>query len=146
MTLLLILIFIAVLVFAAPRLPSLAKERPMALVTGPKDFNYKEMLGRIRILQKEGFRKMRFFEYAELGHTLPNATQFAEALHWVDAFYQSDQNQRESKAKFEFDTYMKVRSNSTPTNSNDHDVLVKIIQDHPWTESAKQAMNLLLNK
>ncbi|MCZ6837413.1 MAG: hypothetical protein O7G85_16680 [Planctomycetota bacterium] len=123
---------------------AMAKDRPFAMISGPDDFNNKEMKGRFGILQREGFRNMKFFDYPDLGHTLPTSEQFTEALQWVDAFYQSQRQQSESRASLEFEGYRKDRIDLAPTTERDRETLIRIIENHPWTETSRASLRLLI--
>jgi dienelactone hydrolase len=127
----------------APQWLSLAKERPYALVSGPNDFNYAEMRGRMATLQREGFQNMRFFSDPEMGHAMPKAEHFDEALSWVDAFYQRARQRSESTSRHEFDAYRQDRDDLAPAGLEDRDALRRIIEAHPWTEAARDALKLL---
>ncbi len=72
--------------YAMPRGERLrmARSRRIALVSGPRDFNEREMQERMRLLAADGFGELRFFDVPGLGHEMPSAALFAEALAWID--------------------------------------------------------------
>jgi len=87
--------------FALPRGEMLmtAQQRPIASITGPRDFNYVEMKERSRRLETEGFKHAKFFEFDGLGHEMPTPEQFEQVLRFVDEPYQRSRAERIAQAK-----------------------------------------------
>jgi pimeloyl-ACP methyl ester carboxylesterase len=67
-----------------PRDLGVAKTRPVAITTGPNDFNYGQILDVIAGMQEDGFARVQVFSSQDLGHAPPPADMFDQALTWVD--------------------------------------------------------------
>lgn len=71
--------------FAKPRGPmwKLLLGHRIAPLTGPPDFNYKEITSFARVYERDKVQ-IRVFEYPDMSHELPKPARFADALRWVD--------------------------------------------------------------
>lgn len=62
---------------------ALARYRRIAAVTGPGDFNRDQMRAYADGLEADGL-VIGWFEYADMGHTLPTPERFTDVLAWLD--------------------------------------------------------------
>ena len=131
--------------FAKPKrtLLELAKSRRMALMGGPPDFNYDEMVLRQEHLEADGFEQIRFFSYPDMTHQMPTPQRFLEALRWIDEPYELVRKQRVADADEAMRAYLNGREVQRPISQHDRAALVQLIHDYPWTEAAWQALELL---
>jgi len=67
---------------------SLAKSRPVAITTGPKDFNYAQIHDVVAALGQDHFSHVAVFDRPELAHETPPAELLEQALAWVDGVAQ----------------------------------------------------------
>ena len=131
--------------FAKPKrtLLELAKSRRIALMSGPPDFNYDEMVLRQERLEAEGFEQIRFFSYPDMAHQMPKPQRSLEALRWIDEPYELVRKKRVAAADEAMLAYLTDREDQRPASQRDRATLAQIIHDHPWTESAWKALELL---
>lgn len=131
--------------FAKPKrtLLELAKSRRMALISGPLDFNYDEIVQRQELLEADGFEQIRFFSYPDMAHQMPTPQRFLEALRWIDEPYELVRKKRAADADAAMLAYLTGRVDQPPTSQRDRAALVKLIQDHAWTDAAWKALELL---
>jgi hypothetical protein len=115
--------------FARPesRRLDLARSRRYALMGGPADFNYDEMVERRRRLMDDGFTGIRFFEYPDMAHHMPTPPRFVEALSWVDEPYRSLRSPEVGEAREHLDAGR----------------LREAIEVGPWTPAAWEALDRL---
>ena len=131
--------------FAKPKrnLLGLAKSRRMALMGGPPDFNYDEMVLRQEHLEADGFEQIRFFSYPDMAHQMPTPQRFLAALRWIDEPYELVRKQHVADADEAMRSYLKGREDQRAISQHDRAALVQLIHDYPWTEAAWQALELL---
>ncbi|MEE8154852.1 MAG: PHB depolymerase family esterase [Phycisphaerales bacterium] len=131
--------------FAEPKrsLLELAKSRRMALMSGPEDFNYDEMVLRHERLEADGFEQIRFFSYPDMAHEMPNPQRFLEALRWIDEPYDLARKKRVADADEAMLAYLTGREDQRPTSERDRAATVQLIHDYPWTDAAWKALELL---
>jgi len=131
--------------FAKPRgeVLRLARQRPMGMLSGPPDFNFKEMMDRKRRLERDGFSHLRMFEHAEMGHDMPQPEWFLEALAYVDEVYQDTRSAETALADAMWSSYESGRQDLAPAGEEDRAALVEIVRAGPWTAPAWQALDLL---
>lgn len=131
--------------FAKPKriLLELAKSRPMALMSGPEDFNYDEMVQRQKGLEADGFEQVRFFCYPDMAHQMPTPQRFLEALRWVDEPYELASKKRAADADEAMLAYLTGREDQRPTSERDRAAVVQLIHYYPWTDAAWKALELL---
>jgi pimeloyl-ACP methyl ester carboxylesterase len=67
-----------------PRDLGLAKTRPVAITTGPIDFNYGHISDVVAAMHEDGFARVQVFSRQDLGHAPPPTDMFDQALTWVD--------------------------------------------------------------
>jgi hypothetical protein len=122
-----------------PKLLQLAKAHRCAAMTGGKDFNEKIVQDAVRILARDGFT-MKVFDYPDMGHEVPKAERFAEALKWVDEPYRTVR-ERETKAADE--ALAKITANPSLTGEARKAALVEVTRVGPWTPAAWKAAEML---
>jgi hypothetical protein len=64
---------------------ALAKTRPVALTTGPKDFNNGQISDVVVGMREDNFEHVQIFSWKNLGHAPPPADAFDRALTWVES-------------------------------------------------------------
>lgn len=62
----------------------LAKLRPIAITTGPRDFNHTQIYDVVAALGQDQFSHVTIFDWPELGHGPPPAELFERALRWLE--------------------------------------------------------------
>lgn len=131
--------------FAKPRRDrlQLAKSHRMALMGGPLDFNYEEMIERQKRLEADGFDRIRFVCYPDMAHQMPTPQRFLEALRWIDEPYELARKKRAADANEAMSAYLTGRADQRPTSERDRAALVQLIHDYPWTDAAWKALELL---
>lgn len=120
----------------------LFRSRPMAAMTGEKDFNYAETVRACDMLKRDGVNA-RCFEYPDMAHTMPTAERFLDAFRWVDSAAReaSDANQQKgadllARAQEKFGT-------GAPSSKAHRDALISVTRDAPWSEASLNAAALL---
>ena len=68
-----------------PRDLALAKTRPIALTTGPTDFNYGQITDVVAGMHEDNFAHAQIFSWQELGHGSPPPELLDRALTWLQA-------------------------------------------------------------
>ena len=63
----------------------LAKTRPVALTTGPKDFNNGQISDVVAGMREDNFARVQIFSWPNLGHAPPPADAFDRALTWIES-------------------------------------------------------------
>jgi len=121
---------------------SLFRTRRMAAITGGVDFNHSEIVAAAELMKKDGVQ-IRVFDYEKLGHQLPSADQFLEAITWADEPYQETVKKEEAAAKSLFEKYVQKRGAVPPTDEKGRAELVKVTEAGPWSEPAWKAVELL---
>ncbi len=123
---------------------SLFKSRRMAAITGDQDFNQPEMLAAASIMKSDGVG-VRVFEYEQFGHQMPSASQFVEALRWVDEPYQAGVTKQRQAAASILERYIKKHGEGPPRNPAARVELIKVTEAGPWTPAAWRAADWLYN-
>ena len=131
--------------FAKPRgrILNLAREHRMALMSGPPDFNYREMTERVARLQADGFTNIRFYSYPDMAHVMPTSDRFMEAMGWVDEPARLEFEARAATATAALQAYLRDREQTAPRTDEDGAALLEILRDGPWTDAAWRALELL---
>jgi hypothetical protein len=115
----------------------------MALMGGPPDFNYKEMVERQQGMESDGYRNMRLFSYPDMAHVMPTPPRFAEALRWVDEPWRQVRDAERQAAAALLGAYLANRDEPAPATDADRAALRDVVEAGPWTEPAWQALALL---
>lgn len=120
----------------------LARQNRMALIGGPRDFNYREMLERKRLLEADGFVSIRFFDYPEMAHQMPTPQRFAEALGWIDEPYRLGRAREAAAASALLAAYFEGRDDPTARTDDDRRALDDVIDAGAWSDAAWRALEL----
>ncbi len=125
--------------FARPSgaLFGLWRERPVAPITGPRDFNYREITSAAELMRRAGMQ-VKVFSQPEMGHHAPKPEVFREALEWVDQTYKQSR-ERETQAAQK----LLERAEDAKTDEAKRKLLIQATKDGPWTKPAWQAVELL---
>ncbi len=123
----------------------LARKNRMALIGGPRDFNYREMLERKRLLEADGFVSIRFFDYPDMAHQMPTPERFAEALGWIDEPYRSGRAREAAAASALLAAYFEGRDDPTARTDDDRRTLDDVIDAGAWSDAAWRALELQKN-
>lgn len=115
---------------------SLLRTHRLAAITGVNDFNAPEMAVRIDGMKRDGL-DVRIVEQENLGHEMPSAEIFAEAIGWVDAAVTTAASEREADARKILDRAIKSDGDARER------LLNRVIDDAPWSPSAFEAYELL---
>jgi predicted esterase len=70
--------------FGTPRDLALTKTRPVALTTGPNDFNFGQISDVVSGMLEDRFTRVQIFSWQDLGHSPPPADALDRALTWLD--------------------------------------------------------------
>lgn len=120
----------------------LLRKHRIAAMSGPLDFNYREIVSAVRILQRDGL-DARLFEYEDMAHTLPTAERFAEAIGWVEAPHAAASAEAWADAAEQLETYL-ARFDELPVRSDaQRRLLERIAVTGPWSPAAWRACELL---
>ncbi len=130
--------------FDRPTGEQLAKlrERRLAPITGPGDFNYDPVTAFVEDLQKDGLQ-VRLFDVPGLGHELPNPAQFLEALRWVDEPVQAKASQARAEASIALKKAIDTFGAGSPVTAEHREALVEVTRLGPWTDAAWDAVRLV---
>lgn len=123
---------------------ALFKQHRIAPMTGPLDMNYGEMTEATKILVRDGV-PAKLFSYDDMGHQLPTAERFMEAIRWVDEPYQEMVRKEREQAGRLLDAY-KAQYGGKPAAAGDataRKTLVKITEIAPWSDAAWEAAGML---
>jgi dienelactone hydrolase len=128
--------------FARPRERTLAEARRLrlALMGGPADYNYEEMLKRSALLEADGFAQLHFFTYPDMGHRMPTPQRFAEALRWVDEPYRQARDRRIARAASLLAAYLDGRDDPRANTEEDRTALRHVIETAPFSDAAWRAL------
>ncbi len=116
---------------------TLAKQRA-AVMTGPPDFNYENILPMSEAMARDGL-SIRVFEYADMGHTLPTPERFTEALSWIDEPYRTLRAEESQRAQRMLDEYLAVNTPMAAPGAQGAQALDAVMAAGPWTEAAWKA-------
>lgn len=122
---------------------SLLRTRRIGVITGPADFNYGEIMTASKRMAEDKLQ-VRVFEH-EMGHQLPTAEWFAEALRWVDGPYREQAAKEAADAQVVLDGYIKKWGEVPPPagDARAREELVKVTRVGPWSAAAWRAVELL---
>lgn len=119
----------------------LATQR-FAAITGPRDFNFKEIGGRTRVMLRQGLA-VRVFDFADQQHDMTSADHFTQAIEWthqpwLDAFESSTVD-----AQRLLDSYTTRYGEAAPPDDRAVKLLERVTIVGPWTGPAWHAAALL---
>ena len=130
--------------FGRPKASSwrLLREHRIAPMTGPLDFNYREMVNAVRIMTGDGL-EVRLFEYEDMAHTLPTAERFVEALTWVDAEHAEARADAAEQADKLLAGYLARFGDAEVTTEPQQRLLERVVTTAPWSAPASRACEIL---
>jgi hypothetical protein len=120
----------------------LLRERRIAPVSGELDFNHREIVNAVRLMQRDGLA-VRLFEYDDMAHTLPTAERFAEAARWVDEPARLDREKSRREADTALASYEAKFGGTPPESAAQRRILEQITVTGPWSPAAWRACELL---
>ena len=127
----------------ARRTLDLARQRPIAAISGPPDYNHPEIAERAARLVAEGFARVHYFEHSDMGHTMPTPERFTEALRYVDEPHSTARDAAVKSAVATLAAYEANRDDALPLDDGDREALVGITRTAPWSKPAWRALELL---
>ena len=117
------------------------KEHRLRAITGTMDFNEPEMALRIKALKADNL-DVKLDTIDGMGHTMPTAEQFTQALTWVDTKQRTRAQNAATKAQEELDKAL--TNNPDPrTNIPTRRALIDITINAPWSKPAHKAAHRL---
>lgn len=124
----------------------LFRQRRVAPISGPLDFNHRETVHAVQMLERERAH-IRLFEYEDMAHTLPTPERLAEALRWIDAPASRAREEAAQEAAKLLDGYL-ARFGPEPLALEDADqrridLLTRVTVVAPWSDAAWRACALL---
>lgn len=114
---------------------NIVKSRPLAAISGPKDFNYVHVapcVERMRLVGIQG----RLFESPDTGHEMPPPDLASSALTFIDAPAQAESMRRRQEA-------MRLLDGAVDGGKSRREVLLQVTKIAPWTPEAQNAIRLL---
>lgn len=110
-----------------PEIVKILKTRRLAPITGSEDFNRDPILGAVKILKRDHV-PVKLFDIEGLGHQMPTAETFTEALEWVDEPGRTTREENEKNA----DAMLALVGD----DAGGPDKLVDVTRKYPWTKAA----------
>jgi len=110
-----------------PEFMKVLKTRRLAPITGSRDFNRAPILGAVKVLTRDHV-PVKLFDIENMGHEMPEADVFTEALQWVDEPARAKHDQSETSADALLATIGE--------DANAPDKLVELTRKYPWTKAA----------
>lgn len=118
------------------------RERRFACITGTMDFNAPEMEKRTAQMQADGL-DVRLDMIEGMGHTMPSAEQFSDALRWVDQLQQEMIKEAERDASEDLNTLKERFGDQFGIIPSTRKQLIDITIEAPWSDAAWEAARLL---
>lgn len=122
-----------------PDLFAILKTRRIGAISGRRDENLLEMQNATQLYTRDGV-PVKLFEHAKMGHELPTADAFSEALRWVDAPYQTARASENEAANRALEGAMVKGGKASETSRK---LLLKVTEVGPWTDAAWKAIDEL---
>ncbi len=119
---------------------ALLRTRRAGVITGNKDFNYEPIHAAMKVFTRDGLAA-RVYVHQGMGHEMPGAAGFTEAMSWVDEPYRTMRSAEEAKAGAALEKLKK----EWPSLKDDarRKRLVEITTLGPWTAAAWEAVGML---
>lgn len=136
--------------FARPsgRRWELFRQRRIAAMTGGQDFNQPEIIAATHVLVTDGV-PAKVFDYLDMGHELPTAERFGDALRWVDEPGRK-RNQQEVELGERELRAARARAGlgdkddaGRPLNEPGRIAFMRVTEVAPWTPAAWLALDRL---
>lgn len=118
------------------------RHRRVAVITGPRDQDFNEIRGRVRLLQRDGL-PFRVFDFADQTHAMPKPDRLLTTLEWVDQPRADAFEASARQARSLLDRYRTRRGDAGPEDEADARLLERVTVVGPWTEPAWHAARLL---
>ncbi|MCG3123184.1 MAG: hypothetical protein GIKADHBN_01593 [Phycisphaerales bacterium] len=115
------------------------KKRPLAVITGGRDFNRVEIERAVEVFERDGCN-VRLFAWDDLGHEVPSAARLNEAMVWMDppeAREQAAQGAEQDVAAF---GEALAAGKLDPAAARKE--LARITRQWPWSDAAWKAIEL----
>lgn len=113
-----------------------------AAVSGPRDFNFKEIRGRARLLRRDGL-DVRVFDFADHLHAMSSPDQFKRAIEWVHRPWLDRHAESTEQAEKLMALYRDRHGDTPPPDERAKRLLERVTVVGPWTEPAWHAAGLL---
>jgi predicted esterase len=110
-----------------PEMFKILKTRRLAPITGSGDFNREPIVAAAKILKRDHV-PVKLFDVEGLGHQMPTAETFSEALEWVDEPGRTRRDESEKNG----DAMLALITD----DASAPDRLVELTRKHPWTKAA----------
>jgi hypothetical protein len=123
----------------SPKVFRMAVPHRCAAMTGGQDMNQVPIKGAAKALSHDGL-SVRVFDYPDMGHGVPTAPRFTEAVKWVDEPYAKVRAKEVDAAAA---ALAKIESDTTLAGEARTKALVEVTKVGPWTPSAWRAIDLL---
>ncbi|MFG0285677.1 MAG: hypothetical protein ACF8R7_14760 [Phycisphaerales bacterium JB039] len=118
----------------------LLQQRRIGAMSGPHDRNFLEMQGAVEIMAADRI-PIRLFAYDDMGHTMPTPQRFAEVARWVDA--PARENRAELRARATGMLERAAAAGGEPLRPDQTALLLRVIDEAPWTPEAWEAIGRL---
>ena len=116
----------------------LFRSRPLAAMTGEKDFNYAETVRACDMLRRDGVNA-RCFEYPDMAHTMPTSDRFLEAFRWIDSAARDAGIAKQQKGSDLLARTQDKFGTDAPSTKAHIDALIGVTREAPWSEAARKA-------
>jgi hypothetical protein len=113
----------------------IVKSRPLAAISGPKDFNYAHISPCVERMRLVGIQA-RLFECPNTAHAMPPMELLSSALTFIDAPAQSEHVRKRQNAARMLDGTLEV-------SKSRRDTLIQATIIAPWTPESLNAVRLL---
>lgn len=127
------------------RLLGLLRDRRIAPMSGPLDFNYEQMKAYAAGLEDDGMQ-IRFFDYADMGHVMPTPGRFAEAIRWVDEPRREQLTEIEARGGVLWLAHVEAFGEGPPATEEGWASLVSITSEAPWSRAAWRAAGMIAER
>lgn len=111
---------------------NLLKKRRLASISGTSDFNHPHALATCQAMNRDGLTT-KAWAIPGLGHALPDADQYAEALRWVDEPARLAKAERDKKGH---DMALAIDVMPGPISDAQRKQLYAIMEQAPWSPAA----------
>lgn len=124
------------------KLFSLFQKRPMAIITGDRDFNQPE-IHRARDVFSRDRCTVKVFEWEDLGHALPSPDRLLMAVQWVDEPARAAEQRATAAAERALGSLREMHTRSPLAIKALKAEVARITNMAPWSEPAWEAVELL---
>lgn len=121
---------------------ALTRTRRIGAITGDLDGNAVPVRQGVKGLVQDGVAA-KVFDFKELGHQMPSAAQYAQALRWVDEPRARELEKQANDAGEALAKYVQKFGHVAPANAKQRDELLRVTEMGPWSPAAWDAVGLL---